>query len=55
MQDLKPCPFCGGADLELEEIDEGYYVVACETCDAFGPMGEGEQGAMENWNYRAGG
>ena len=49
---LKPCPFCGGTDLDLVDIDEGYFAIACGLCDAFGPMGQGEDGAMTEWNQR---
>ena len=52
-QDLKPCPFCGGTDFEIVDIDQGFAAVACNTCDAFGPMGPGEEGAMAEWNERA--
>ena len=52
-EDLKPCPFCGGTELEILDIDEGFCAVACETCDAFGPMGMGPEGAREEWNHRA--
>lgn len=49
----KPCPFCGGTDLEVMDIDEGYAAIACDTCDAFGPMGFGAEGAWQEWNHRA--
>ncbi|MEF8793933.1 Lar family restriction alleviation protein [Thiohalorhabdus sp.] len=49
----KPCPFCGGTELEVMDIDEGYAAIACDTCDAFGPMGLGAEGAWREWNHRA--
>lgn len=51
-QELKPCPFCGGTDLDLVDIGEGFTAIACNTCDAFGPMGPGEEGAAAEWNER---
>ncbi len=51
--ELKPCPFCGSTNLEVMEIDEGYAAIACGTCDAFGPMGLGDEGASLEWNQRA--
>lgn len=38
-QDPKPCPFCGGTDLEVATVaDPGYTSVACLTCFADGPQ-----------------
>jgi Lar family restriction alleviation protein len=54
--ELKPCPFCGGEELEIE-IDDVYneinpvYVV-CRGCQADGPWDLGESGAIERWNER---
>lgn len=53
LEELKPCPFCGGTELEVMEIDEGFSAVACDTCDAIGPMGQGDEEAKREWNQRA--
>lgn len=54
-----PCPFCGGADLYVEDIGEGdegesIYAVICGGCAANGPMKAATpEGAIEDWNRRA--
>jgi len=56
MTKLKPCPFCGGTVLELIEpatLQPAYYV-ACEKCDASGPMAKSQWGASRLWNTRPG-
>ena len=38
--DMKPCPFCGGTELDLSVKTRGDYyhcVVYCKTCRAYGP------------------
>jgi hypothetical protein len=32
MNELKPCPFCGGKG-EIEKVDEGCFGVGCRNCD----------------------
>jgi len=47
--DLKPCPFCGGTNVEHNEPPvmrmRNYHVAACEDCCADAPLTE--------WNERA--
>lgn len=59
MTDLKPCPFCGGADLVY---DPDVAAIVCRPCLADGPsmlrMDTDFDEAMENaaveaWNRRA--
>lgn len=66
--DLKPCPFCGGAAEEHEEMESGYPVsvtVRCQDCGATHPpvRGGSMQGmvrrvdthsATRRWNNRSG-
>lgn len=68
--DLKPCPFCGGADIYLQTIPQGLEVpifltfFECGECDARGPTNgynadpKGKESAFNNcaqlWNDRAG-
>lgn len=38
--ELKPCPFCGGSDLELKDYTENIYgfwdyKIRCKTCRAY--------------------
>ncbi len=32
---LKPCPFCGGNDLEVEVWDDDYLHIVCYNCNCF--------------------
>src|SRR5690349_4436592 len=36
---LKPCPFCGGTDIDTDWSCSGAFAT-CKTCDAFGPEAE---------------
>ena len=63
MDELKPCPFCGGTDIEIMHwttaVKAGphqiMYAAFCSNpdCGAFGPWDLGESGAVEAWNKRA--
>lgn len=49
---LKPCPFCGGFTLRIEEhgrFAAGAWVV-CEHCWAEGPAAQTKERAAERWN-----
>lgn len=58
MKDHKPCPFCGGKEVETygyiveqtgnETIWE--YCVACYKCDATGPSAYTEEEAWKAWD-----
>ena len=60
--DLKPCPFCGNADLRITPNGIGDFYVICDT-DFEGEMScgasssdrscETEEGAAQRWNSRA--
>lgn len=62
MSKLKPCPFCGGTDIEINDISEGYpwieegiVEVGCPDCGFWNQTfkkGE-EELAAETWNRRA--
>lgn len=49
---LKPCPFCGSADVNLRRVRSGRIRVSC-PCGADGPIYEKER-AIAEWNARAG-
>ena len=60
MEELKPCPFCGG-EASVDVDDNGYYVVGCDKdaccpCNIFynnrGYYSEKE--AIKRWNTRVG-
>lgn len=59
MDELKPCPFCGG---EAERIDfgpgdaenEGGSCIACKRCQSSGPVEFGfKETFISKWNTRA--
>ena len=43
------CPFCGGTDPELIDLETTFWV-SCKTCSANGPSGESDEQALERWN-----
>lgn len=49
--ELKPCPFCGSTNIELDHTDIS---VVCGDCAAEGPFGDADmEFAIEAWNNRA--
>lgn len=56
---IKPCPFCGGTDIEYYETDFGRadepysYIIRCNGCNAnvYAESGEYED-AITLWNKR---
>lgn len=58
MDEIKPCPFCGWHDVELDEIDRQCYAVCCPDCEAIGPVSrhpdpfKGQHAAIAKWNRR---
>ncbi len=55
MEELKPCPFCGGENLKIEDgyADCGCWVECC-TCGANNPFRHGTHSeAFAAWNTRA--
>ncbi|MBO4222023.1 Lar family restriction alleviation protein [Bradyrhizobium neotropicale] len=50
---LRPCPFCGSADLWLNRDMLPKYVL-CRKCAAFGPTAATVTQATERWNSRVG-
>ncbi len=51
MEELKPCPFCGGKDLKFSKV---YSWICCKNkeCQVEGPMKRTEEKAIEAWNRR---
>ena len=57
MDELKPCPFCGGEafarpNLPTYGCDVMYYVF-CENCNMRTPLKRTTEKAIEAWNMRA--
>ena len=61
MEELKPCPFCGGqAKLKHYKLrNNDWWYVACEGCNIvldplFFNVGQTKEEVIEKWNRRAG-
>ena len=50
--ELKPCPFCGGDDLEVTDMDGDHYVL-CHGCALEAPFHDSRAEAVAAWNRRA--
>lgn len=50
--ELKPCPFCGGEDVQYRCSEEGEYYMMCYTCYARGPEMMTKRAAEWIWNQR---
>ena len=54
MNELKPCPFCGGkAEIVSMGVDRQVSVVLCEECGGGTMLKETEAEAIDAWNRRA--
>ena len=51
MNDLKPCPLCGGSNLEVVNTPQGYFI-GC-SCGCFTGEFETREDAITAWNTRA--
>lgn len=52
MSELKPCPFCGSADIKIIGRFERYAV--CMNCDVAGPQRPADEEVTGEWNTRPG-
>ena len=53
MTELKPCPFCGGDDLSLDNLgDDNSWNIECNNCDMGQHAVHTELGAIAAWNTR---
>lgn len=58
MEELKPCPFCGGKAFRLlsgddDELNLKFCAVHCENCDCRTAFFENFDLAIQRWNRRA--
>ena len=53
MENMKPCPFCGGEDIEVvtDMFGDDNYIVTCKSCAAQ-VSDETMKQAIESWNNR---
>lgn len=47
-----PCPFCGCADLLVNDFGPGEVFIQCEDCTTTGPDGADLESACLQWNLR---
>jgi hypothetical protein len=47
-----PCPFCGNAEVQLEELDAHCHAVTCDSCGCHGPVSGLAAEAEDGWNFR---
>ena len=54
MEELKPCPFCGGKDLSIyiKGMGDKKYAVCCNTCDARGGRKQDKKKSVLEWTRR---
>lgn len=52
---MKPCPFCGGSELDVIEPHETGRWVYCVECGAMGPTRQTYEMAVSAWDERKGG
>lgn len=53
---VKPCPFCGGTDIRMDEsfgTDSWSFGRWCHACGSIGPISESAEQALAAWNRRA--
>lgn len=49
------CPYCGNQSCDLCHYINETFAIICNGCDAEGPAGQSEAGALELWNKRVSG
>ena len=54
MEDIKPCPFCGGIDLVHERQGPSAHYIYCDGCRCEGPGARLFGEAIKLWNTRDG-
>ena len=59
MKELKPCPFCGSAEVnrttDPTPDDDGWYTLVCPDCICVSPLANSLESCIEAWNARADG
>lgn len=53
-EELKPCPFCGGADIRMSYLEGAKYEFMCISCPSrWTAFAESKVHAKDCWNTRA--
>lgn len=52
MEELKPCPFCGGEAVRKCIFPNRYFFVECKNCHVSLPFKGTKEEAIEAWNRR---
>ena len=48
--EIRDCPFCGHADVEIDETGINEYSVTCPECQCIGPIDSNIMRAIAAWN-----
>jgi Lar family restriction alleviation protein len=51
---IKPCPFCGHDDVEIDEVSTSEFSVTCPECRVIGPVCGTIMESISFWNDRRG-
>ena len=51
---IKPCPFCGHDDVEIDEVSTSEFAVTCPECRVIGPVCGTIMESISFWNDRRG-
>lgn len=54
-EELKPCPFCGGKNIDIQylSLTKRYYFCRCLDCEAQTKSKTDKDKAIDAWNRRA--
>ena len=48
---INDCPFCGYADVEIDEVGVAEFAVTCPECRCIGPITGDIMSAISAWNF----
>ena len=52
MNELKPCPFCGGKGVIIEDYPRTDYFVECDKCKTTSDTYQSKEEAIAAWSHR---
>lgn len=53
MSDLRPCPFCGGVAVIVQDYQFDCWIVQCDICHSKGATAAHKNTAIEHWTKRS--